>query len=127
MDITDEQWAIVAPYIIHRLRPISGDTNQFHYDVVFCKISRFLSATVNLRSSKEDAMGQIHKRFTDERVRLLMQCYDQGQLSREEAQELLGISENTVKGHVSNILSKLHLADRTHAPVYAWQQGIGRR
>ena len=72
-------------------------------------------------------MGQIHKHFTDERVRLLMQCYDQGQLSREEAQELLGISENTVKGHVSNILSKLHLADRTQAAVYAWQQGIVRR
>lgn len=33
-------------------------------------------------------------------------------------------SENTVKGHVSNILSKLHLADRTQAAVYAWQQGI---
>jgi len=36
MDLTDEQWAIVAPCIIHRLRPISGDTNQFHYDVEFC-------------------------------------------------------------------------------------------
>jgi NarL family two-component system response regulator LiaR len=39
----------------------------------------------------------------------------------------LVISENTVKGHVSNILSKLHLADRTQAAVYAWQQGIVRR
>jgi NarL family two-component system response regulator LiaR len=37
------------------------------------------------------------------------------------------ISENTVKGHVSNILSKLQLADRTQAAVYAWQQGIVRR
>lgn len=41
--------------------------------------------------------------------------------------EQLVISENTVKGHVSNILSKLHLADRTQAAVYAWQQGIVRR
>lgn len=39
----------------------------------------------------------------------------------------LVISENTVKGHVSNILSKLQLADRTQAAVYAWQQGIVRR
>jgi NarL family two-component system response regulator LiaR len=37
------------------------------------------------------------------------------------------ISENTVKGHVSNILSKLQLADRTQAAVYAWRQGIVRR
>ncbi len=42
------------------------------------------------------------------------------------AEELV-ISENTVKGHVSNILSKLHLADRTQAAVYAWQQGIVKR
>lgn len=39
----------------------------------------------------------------------------------------LVISENTVKGHVSNILSKLHLADRTQVAVYAWQQGIVQR
>lgn len=36
----------------------------------------------------------------------------------------LGISEKTVKRHVSNILGKLHLADRTEAAVYAWRQGI---
>ena len=36
-------------------------------------------------------MGQIHKRFTDEQVRLLMQSYDQGQLNRRELQELLDI------------------------------------
>jgi len=42
------------------------------------------------------------------------------------AQELV-ISEHTVKGHVSNILSKLHLADRTQAAVYAWQKGVVRR
>jgi NarL family two-component system response regulator LiaR len=39
----------------------------------------------------------------------------------------LVISEHTVKGHVSNILSKLHLADRTQAAVYAWQKGVVRR
>jgi len=38
--------------------------------------------------------------------------------------EKLVVSEQTVKGHVSNILSKLHLADRTQAAVFAWQQGL---
>ncbi|RLD93089.1 MAG: DNA-binding response regulator [Bacteroidetes bacterium] len=47
--------------------------------------------------------------------------------SNSEIAESLVISVNTVKGHVSNILSKLHLADRTQAAVYAWQQGIVRR
>jgi NarL family two-component system response regulator LiaR len=41
--------------------------------------------------------------------------------------EALFISENTVKGHVSNILSKLQLADRTQAAVYAWEQGLVHR
>jgi NarL family two-component system response regulator LiaR len=48
-------------------------------------------------------------------------------LSNSEIAEGLVISENTVKGHVSNILSKLHLADRTQAAVYAWREGIVRR
>jgi NarL family two-component system response regulator LiaR len=47
--------------------------------------------------------------------------------SNSEIAEALVISENTVKGHVSNILSKLHLADRTQAAVYAWREGIVRR
>lgn len=38
--------------------------------------------------------------------------------------EKLFISEKTVKTHVSNILSKLHLADRTQAAVFAWREGL---
>lgn len=48
-------------------------------------------------------------------------------LSNSVIAEELVISVNTVKGHVSNILSKLHLADRTQAAVFACQQGIVRR
>lgn len=48
-------------------------------------------------------------------------------LSNSQIAGELVISENTVKGHVSNILSKLHLADRTQVAVYAWQKGIVRR
>ena len=48
-------------------------------------------------------------------------------LSNAQIAEKLVISEKTVKGHVSNILGKLHLADRTKAAVYAWREGIVRR
>lgn len=47
--------------------------------------------------------------------------------SNDRIAEQLVISIGTVKGHVSNILSKLHLVDRTQAAAYAWQEGIVHR
>ena len=39
--------------------------------------------------------------------------------SNREIARALGLSEKTVKTHVSNILAKLNLADRTQAALYA--------
>lgn len=61
-----------------------------------------------------------------EREREVLCLIAAGRTNAEIAQELI-ISEKTVKGHVSNILSKLHMLDRTQAAVFAWQQGIVRR
>ena len=47
----------------------------------------------------------------------------QGQSNREIADQLI-ISEATVRTHVSNILSKLHLASRTQAALYALREGL---
>ncbi|KPL72064.1 LuxR family transcriptional regulator [Ornatilinea apprima] len=47
--------------------------------------------------------------------------------SNAEIANTLVIGESTVKTHISNLLKKLHLEDRTQAAVYAWQQGIVRR
>ncbi|MBE3575011.1 MAG: response regulator transcription factor [Firmicutes bacterium] len=47
--------------------------------------------------------------------------------SNVEIAEKLVLSAKTVKGHVSNILSKLQLQDRTQAAVYAWRTGLIRR
>ena len=48
-------------------------------------------------------------------------------MSNAEMAAKLVLSEKTIKGHVSNILSKLHLVDRTQAAVYAWREGIVRK
>ncbi|MFZ2489586.1 MAG: response regulator transcription factor [Anaerolineae bacterium] len=48
-------------------------------------------------------------------------------LANKEIADQLYLSEKTVKGHVSNILSKLHLQDRTQAAIFAWREGIVRR
>ena len=47
-------------------------------------------------------------------------------LSNQEIAEQLAVSEPTVRAHVSNILGKLHLANRTQAALYALRTGIAQ-
>lgn len=47
-------------------------------------------------------------------------------LSNDEIAAQLVISERTARTHVSNILSKLHLANRTQAALYALREGLAR-
>ncbi|GCF08640.1 response regulator [Dictyobacter arantiisoli] len=58
-----------------------------------------------------------------EREREVLKCIAQG-LSNGQIAERLVITERTVKSHVNNILSKLHVVDRTQAAIYAWREGI---
>jgi NarL family two-component system response regulator LiaR len=48
-------------------------------------------------------------------------------LSNQKIAERLGIGEKTVKTHVSNVLGKLNVSDRTQAAVYAWKSGLKSR
>jgi NarL family two-component system response regulator LiaR len=56
----------------------------------------------------------------------VLQLLADGQTNADIAEQLV-LSEKTVRGYVSNILSKLHLADRTQVAVFAWQQGLMER
>ena len=47
-------------------------------------------------------------------------------LSNDEIAEKLVVSERTVRTHVSHILDKLHLANRTQMALYAVREGIAR-
>jgi len=58
-----------------------------------------------------------------EREREVLALMAEG-LSNQIIGEKLTISEKTVKTHVSNILAKLGVADRTQAAVYAWKSGM---
>jgi NarL family two-component system response regulator LiaR len=69
-----------------------------------------------------------YRLFTDltEREMEVLKLVAKGYTNSKIAEQLV-ISIGTVKGHVSNILSKLQLADRTQAAVYAWQEGLIQR
>lgn len=77
-----------------------------------------------LQGSREEAVNPFVE--LSEREIEVLRLIAAGRSNKEIADELV-ISEKTVKSHVSNILSKLHLADRTQAAVFAWNQGIVRR
>jgi len=57
-----------------------------------------------------------------EREREILLLVAQG-LSNLNIAEQLVISERTVRSHISNILEKLHLSNRTQAALYALRQG----
>jgi NarL family two-component system response regulator LiaR len=61
-----------------------------------------------------------------EREREVLRLIAEG-LSNAQIAEKLVISERTVKSHVNNILSKLHVVDRTQAAIFAWRAGMMER
>lgn len=74
-------------------------------------------------------LQEMHKRtrsvlneLTSRELEVLRQIA-RGRSNAEIATELI-IGEGTVKMHVSNILSKLHLADRTQAAIFALQKRL---
>lgn len=53
----------------------------------------------------------------------VLRCLAQGMTNREIAEHLM-IGETTVKTHISSILGKLHLTDRTQAALYAVREKL---
>jgi len=82
---------------------------------------------MSLAAAKEEpkashAATESENGLTD-REQEVLQLIADGMNNREIAEKLV-ISEKTVKTHVSNILSKLHLDDRTQAAIYALRHGL---
>jgi two-component system, NarL family, response regulator LiaR len=81
-----------------------------------------------IQEQDEDKIGtltrnvSLYTRLSD-REREVLQLIAAGCANGEIARSLV-ISEKTVKSHVGNILTKLHLEDRTQAAVFAWREGL---
>ena len=78
------------------------------------KLMRELQRSSNLKPTLDP--------LTEREVEIL-KLVAQG-LPNQEIAEKLVISERTVRTHVTNILSKLHLANRTQAALYALREGL---
>ncbi|MFF9766807.1 response regulator [Streptomyces sp. NPDC053086] len=76
-----------------------------------------------LLSQEEANSGQGRGSSLTEREREVLGLIADGRSNREIARALV-LSEKTVKTHVSNILMKLDLADRTQAALWAVRHGV---
>jgi DNA-binding NarL/FixJ family response regulator len=83
-------------------------------------ISRTMATRILDEFSQQDDKG--HDLLTP-REREVLQWVARGKTNREIADALV-ISENTVKNHMRNILSKLHLSNRAQAMTYALRKGL---
>ena len=86
--------------------------------------NRILNSRINQASKcyLQNAKQKLHDSLT-ERECQIVQYIAQGMTNGEIAESLF-ISEKTVKSHVSSILSKLYLSDRTKVAVFAWKEGL---
>jgi two-component system, NarL family, response regulator LiaR len=80
------------------------------------------AAAVLMRSLRSRAVGESGLQSLSQREREVLQCIAEG-LSNAQIAERLEIGEKTVKSHVSSLLGKLDLNDRTQAAVMAWKRG----
>lgn len=79
---------------------------------------RILKMARTARAPQHDPFSQL-----TEREKEVLRELAEGQSNAKIALSL-NISEKTVKSHISSVLSKLHLSDRTEAVAFAWREGL---
>ncbi len=101
--------------LVEAIRAAYRDEARLHPD-----ITRKLMEQVTRQASPgpQPSVEKLTEREVD-----VTRLVAQGRSNHEIAQELV-ISEKTVKTHISNILGKLHLEDRTQLAIYAIKNGL---
>ena len=99
---------VSAPELVKAIQAAYG--GQAQLDPL---VARKLMERVTSPAREEAPGGQL-----TEREREVLRLIASGYANKEIARELV-VSERTVKGHVSNILNKLGVQDRTQAALYA--------
>jgi len=103
--------------LVEAIRAAHRGETRLHPDIARKLMEQ---VTKQARSNHEPYMKEVTDREKDV-VRLVAQ----GRSNQQIASELF-ISEKTVKTHISNILNKLQLQDRTQLAIYAIKSGMAR-
>jgi DNA-binding NarL/FixJ family response regulator len=103
--------------LVHAIREAYLGKVQLHPEIA----KKLMSVVAGQEMSVSHSVKTSDSRLT-EREQEVLNLIAEG-LSNREIAEKMFISEKTVKTHVSNILGKLHLEDRTQAAIYALKHG----
>ncbi|OHX47716.1 response regulator [Cytobacillus oceanisediminis] len=105
---------IEPDFLVQAIIQLMKGENQLHPKAT----SHLLTHLTNKNSTERQPLEELTKRELE-----VLREIAKGKSNKEIASSLY-ITEKTVKTHVSNLLSKLELADRTQAALYAVRHGI---
>ena len=106
--------------LVQAVRAVYLGQVQLHPD-----IARKLMSAVATQEEPSEVRAPTSLEALTEREMEVLRLIADG-LNNREIADMLFISDKTVKTHVSSILSKLHLEDRTQAAIYALRHGLAR-
>jgi NarL family two-component system response regulator LiaR len=101
--------------LVEAIRAVHRGEARLHPDIARKLMEQVVQQASPLRQSQFEDLT--------EREREVINLVAKGRSNQEIANELV-ISEKTVKTHVSNILGKLQLEDRTQLAIYAIKKGL---
>jgi len=99
--------------ILAAIRQVHQGETSLHPSIAE-KLMREIQRSSNFKPTVDPLTGREEE---------ILKLVAQGMPNLEIAEQLV-ISERTVRTHVTNILSKLHLANRTQAALYALREGL---
>lgn len=109
--------------LIEAIRRVKGGEAFIPSDLMTRVFQQFQRREEGRQSPAHAAQGAAgHEALTERELEILQLIVD-GHSNKEIARSLY-ISEKTVKNHVTNLLRKLDLSDRTQAAVYAIRAGL---
>lgn len=114
---------VAAPELIKAIQAAARGEPQLSPQVTKRVMSRALRPEQEQKAPEPPPATSTAAGELSERELEVLALIGQGKSNKEIADELV-ISERTVKSHVSNILTKLDLTDRTQAAIYAVRHGL---
>ncbi len=115
--------------LIQAVREAHQGKAQLHPDIAKKLMAAVAASSPGQETARATASAPTHRLPAvagelTEREREVLRLIARGMNNREIAEKMV-ISEKTVKTHVSNILGKLGVEDRTQAAIWALKHGIG--